>query len=158
MQLAVGCRAGRSYRFYTGAPLWPFGYSGSYTTWAMAWAEHPPSTLTTAELESGVRLAVRLRNTGRVGSAKALLFFVAAELADAKGWAPPRRSLFAIAKAHVAAGGSTDVQVNSSNVRGACAFCTVDTDGAAAVRPGSYTVTVGDGDESAIAPLVLRAT
>ena len=80
MQLAVGCRAGRSYRFYTGAPLWPFAYSGSYTTWAMAWAEHPP-TLTTAELESGVRLAVRLRNTGRVASAKALLFFAAAELA-----------------------------------------------------------------------------
>ena len=67
--------AGRSYRFYTGAPLWPFGYSGSYTTWAMAWAERPLSTLTTAELESGVRLAVRLRNTGRVASAKALLFY-----------------------------------------------------------------------------------
>ena len=29
---------GRSYRFYTGQPLWPFGFSLSYTTWGVAWA------------------------------------------------------------------------------------------------------------------------
>ena len=29
---------GRSYRFYTGTPLWPFGFSLSYTRWSMEWA------------------------------------------------------------------------------------------------------------------------
>ena len=96
-------RQGRSYRFYSGAPLWPFGFSGSYTTWELEWAERLPAELSIATLQGGVGLAVALRNSGRVSSAKALLFFAAVRLAAARGgappaFAPPRRSLFAIAK------------------------------------------------------------
>ena len=174
---------GRSYRFYTGQPLWPFGHSGSYTTWELAWAEHLPSKTTTAGLEAGVELSVTLRNTGRVDSAKALLFFVSVAFtigSDTGGetnhaasarptsipmdlkvappaWKPPLKELFAIKKVFVPAGGSLTVEVSSSNVRGLCAFCTVDGNGDDAVRPGSYTITVGDGSGSDIEPMVTLA-
>jgi hypothetical protein len=73
-------RQGRSYRFYSGAPLWPFGFSGSYTTWELEWAERLPAELSVATLQGGVGLAVALRNSGRVSSAKALR--AAAKLID----------------------------------------------------------------------------
>ena len=31
---------GRTYRFYTGEPLWPFGHSLSYTTWQVGRVYH----------------------------------------------------------------------------------------------------------------------
>ena len=96
-----------------------------------------------------------------LGGCKALLFFVSLELGEegerTLGWAPPIRSLFAVKKVWVPAGRSQLVVVNSTNVRGACAFCTVDEQGVAAVREGSYTITVGDGSDSAVLPMVTTA-
>eukprot|EP01043_Picozoa_sp_COSAG02_P023663 COSAG02_NODE_1269_length_13533_cov_7.935016_18_plen_272_part_00 len=153
---------GRSYRFYSQRPLWPFGYSGSYTTWELGWAKHLPATLSVSELEHGVELAVTLHNSGKVSSAKALLFFASVKLrtgdAVALGWTPPIKMLFAVKKVWVPAGESLLVVVNSTNVRGACAFCTVDEQGMAAVREGSYSITIGDGSDSAVTPMVTRAT
>lgn len=152
---------GRSYRFYSQRPLWPFGYSGSYTTWELAWAKHLPATLSVSELEHGVELAVTLHNTGKVSSAKALLFFASAKLKAgdgvALGWTPPIKTLFAVKKVWVHAGSSSLVVVNSTNIRGTCAFCTVDEQGIAAVREGSYTITIGDGNDSAVTPMITRA-
>ena len=70
---------------------------------------------------------------------------------------PPKKSLFAIAKEHVKAGESVLVAVNSTNMLGACAFCTVDLDGVAAVRPGRYSITIGDGASSIVPPIVTTA-
>ena len=155
--------------FYTGVPLWPFGYSGSYTTWQMAW-EAPllPRALSVGELRAGVLLSLAVRNAGSVDSAKALLFFSSVSLSAGASFRPPRKSLFAVSKVWVPraragqAWGSTlsrvTVRVNSSNLLGACAFCTVDEDGVAAVRPGRYTITVGDASASAVAPAVTTAS
>jgi len=44
---------GRTYRYYTGTPLWPFGWGApSYTTFALAWGGAPPASPTT--LSAGV--------------------------------------------------------------------------------------------------------
>ena len=103
-----------------------------------------------------------LHNSGKVSSAKALLFFASVKLrtgdAVALGWTPPIKMLFAVKKVWVPAGESLLVVVNSTNVRGACAFCTVDEQGMAAVREGSYSITIGDGSDSAVTPMVTRAT
>lgn len=130
---------GRSYRFYQHEPLWPFGFSLSYTSWKLEWAERLPAAVRVGQLEAGVELRVRLSNGGTVSASKALLFFVAVTLLPqpAPLFTPPRKQLFAVAKVHVQARGSRLVAVNSSNVRGMCAFCTVDLGGLAAVRPVS---------------------
>ena len=58
--------------------------------------------------------------------------------------APPRRQLFAMQKVALAPGASADVELASDALAGYCSLCTVDSRGAAAVRPGNYTITVGD--------------
>ena len=99
-------------------------------------------------------LSVSVRNVGAVPSAKALLFFVAVSALRNATFAPPLRSLFAVSKVHVEPGDTATVTVNSSNVPGLCAFCTVDQHGVAAVRAATYTITVGDGAASQIDPMV----
>ena len=56
---------GRSYRFFTGTPLWPFGYSLSYTQWVLSWANQMPKIVSADVLERGVELSVNLTNTGQ---------------------------------------------------------------------------------------------
>ena len=76
---------GRTYRFYDGAkPLWPFGFGLSFASFAFAWREGRGAELhaTTASLRPdasrpGVQLSLGLTNTGKVGAARVVLFFVA---------------------------------------------------------------------------------
>ncbi len=147
---------GRSYRFYKGQPLWPFGHSLSYTTWTLSWATHLPKALSVTTLEAGLELRVNLTNSGAVDASKVLLFFVAVTLPKPEPFAPPKKSLFAVAKHHVKAGRSVVVNINSSNTLGACSFCTVDLEGVAAVRSAAnYTITVGDGASSELPPMTV---
>ena len=44
----------------------------------------------------------------------------------------------------LAPGASADVELASDALAGYCSLCTVDSRGDAAVRPGTYTITVGD--------------
>lgn len=137
--------------------MWPFGFSGSYTTWQMRWRVLLPAEVSVASLERGVDLRLDVFNTGAIDSAKALLFFVTVELDGCLGFTPPHRSLFAVSKVHVAAGESVGAVVNSSNLVGACGLCTVDNNGDAAIRPGKYSITVGDAASSMVDKMVIHA-
>ena len=97
---------GRSYRFYTGTPLWPFGHSLSYTQWVLSWTNPIPKIMSAGALEQGVNLHVNLTNTGVREASKALLFFVAVKFRGGGSFQPPIKSLFAIAKVHLDAGES----------------------------------------------------
>lgn len=138
---------GRSYRFYQKEPLWPFGYSLSYTAWTMNWISTPGRNISVDTLRSGVEFKLQLRNVGHRASGKALLFFVSFEPATPQDYAPPKKSLFGIAKAYLAPGKEMELGLESNNLLGACAFCTVDKDGDSQVRAGAYTITVGHGGQ-----------
>ena len=188
MRPAAGT-TGRTYRFYAGTPLWPFGFGLSYTTFAFAWSSNAAEGrddaaavvhATTASLlptaaTPGVSLSLRLTNSGGVGAAKVILFFVAridgggdVERGDGghgggddgnddggDNAAPPRKTLVSIDKVFLPAHASTTVGVTSGAGAelGYCAFCTVAADGKTRrIEAGTYEVSVGDGASSALTP------
>lgn len=118
----------------------------------VAFASASASTSTAAEAENGEGLSftVTVTNSGaRFASPKVLLFFVAVKSfsnREDQTIMPPKMQLFGFSKVQLHPGQSANVTVTSNNnAIGLCGWCTADTDGAMAVRPGEYSVFVGDG-------------
>jgi len=58
-------KPGRTYRYYTGTPLWPFGWGLSYTTFSLSWSNTTVSLIENAGIEE-VTYKVNVTNTGKV--------------------------------------------------------------------------------------------
>ena len=106
---------GKTYRFYTGVPQWPFGFGLSYTTWGYAW-KHTPRTAQPAKAlarqgqGAGLVFEVVVTNTGGVDAATTVQLYVRqTNVPDA-----PLRQLAGLAKVFVKAGESTDVTINTT--------------------------------------------
>ena len=152
-EMSLRARCGKTYRFYRGGtPLWPFGHSQSYTTWAAEWQTLPPAasrTTAAATAAGGLQFTLSIANTGRVASAKVVLIFVSATrfagAEDAATIVPPLMQLFAVEKVFLHPGQQAAITVSSTNLPGICGWCTADDAGTMRVRAGDYTVFVGDG-------------
>lgn len=139
---------GRTYRFYNGVPLWPFGFGGSYTTFTVAWANgFSPSTPVTVPVGAvdTLTFAVTVTNTGSVfAGSKVVQFYVAAlDVPALAGLVLPRRSLWAMNKVHLKPRETSSRVHAFANASDWCPFCTVDAEGNRAVRAGTYLVTAG---------------
>ena len=148
---------GRTYRFYAEAPLWPFGFGLSYTTWGYTWAAVPGQQQPAATLHGGgggLQFTVELSNTGGTDSAKTVQLYIRqTNVADA-----PRRQLAALAKVFVPAGKTVSVPLNTSAYGNICSFCVVAEDGSSSVPVGTaYTVSIGDGNTDYFAGYTITA-
>jgi len=140
--MAMRAGEGRTYRFYRGRPTFPFAFGLTYASFGLEWAEAPPTARTVAEMERGIAFRVAVRNTGPRAGAKVVAVFVSYHgptVADG-----PRTQLLGLAKVLLLPGASAVAVVESNAVPGHCSFCSVSEAGQSAVRPGRYTVTVGD--------------
>ena len=140
--MAMRAGDGRTYRFYRGRPTFSFAFGLTYTSFGLEWAEAPPTARTVAEMERGIAFRVAVRNTGSRVGAKVVVVFVSYRgptVADG-----PRTQLLGLAKVLLLPGASAVAVVESNAVPGHCSFCSVSEAGQSAVRPGRYTVTVGD--------------
>jgi len=125
---------GRTYRYFKGVPLYPFGYGLSYTTFACADAR-----LSATRLQAGGTLSVSavVRNTGkRAGDevVQAYLDYPGLPLA-------PRHALVGFRRVHLAPGASRRIDFELSPR----ALSSVDAAGVRSVEPGSYRIFVGGG-------------
>ena len=126
---------GRTYRFFAGAPLYPFGLGLSYTSFRLS------SLRVAAEVAVGdsVGIDVDVTNTGaRTGAAVVQVY-----LRHGSATAPtdPLRSLAAFARAELAAGETRTLHLTLSARR----LAIVDDLGRRIVEPGSISIAVGLG-------------
>ena len=138
---------GRTYKWYSGKPVFEFGFGLHYTTFAFGWASAPRRSFSIAQLVAHGRanaafvdlapldtFAVRVRNTGRTTSDYVALLFVS----GAFGPAPhPNKQLVAYTRLHGLAPGKSDVAELTVTLG---AIARADESGVKWVYPGTYTV------------------
>jgi len=133
----------RTYRYFSGTPLYPFGYGRSYSTFAYSGLK-----LDRPALQAGQSLTVEaeVKNTSaRDGDEVAELYVTYPQLAGA-----PLRALRGFTRVHLAAGASTHVSFTVTPRD----LSTVSPQGDRVIAPGEYHLSVGGGQPGTDAPTV----
>ncbi|WP_443749842.1 glycoside hydrolase family 3 C-terminal domain-containing protein [Asticcacaulis solisilvae] len=123
---------GRTYRFFKGDVLYPFGYGLSYTTFAYA---KPMLSATTLAAGKSVKATVSVSNTGKRDSDEVVELYIT-KPGDAAKYA-----LAGFSRVHLKAGETKPVSFTLD----ARALSQVDDKGVRAVVPGAYTISLGGG-------------
>jgi len=126
--------AGRTYRYFAGKPVYPFGYGLSYTSFSYGPLKIQP---TSDGAEQGIRVSTEVRNTGaRAGDEVAQLYL---NFPDVPG--VPRVALRGFQRLSLKPGETRKVMFDLSPRD----LSSVSPDGVRQVAVGSYRVTVGSG-------------
>jgi beta-glucosidase len=134
---------GRTYRYFAGTPLYPFGYGLSYTKFS-----YSKLTLPSAAVEAGKPVAVEatVTNTGaRAGDEVAQLYLEFPAVPGA-----PLRALRGFERVHLEPGASQIVRFELKSRD----LSMVTEAGEPIVAKGAYTVSVGGGQPNTEAPAV----
>ncbi|HXR32748.1 MAG TPA: glycoside hydrolase family 3 C-terminal domain-containing protein [Verrucomicrobiae bacterium] len=138
--------ANRTYRYFTGTPLYPFGYGLSYSKFAYSNVK-----LSGKELRAGDPLNVDadVKNTSQQeGDEVVELYLTFPKLPGA-----PIRALRGFTRVHIRAGETTHVRL-ALNPRD---LSYVNEAGDRIIAPGSYTLSIGGGQPGTAAPVVESA-
>lgn len=118
----------RTYRYMTGEALYPFGYGLSYTSFELTDAN------TEGTPEDGMKLRVRVTNTGAYEGAETVQVYVKSPMKGA-----PNAQLKALKKVSLVPGEAKDVELTLP----AKAFGVYNEDGERVLVPGEYEVYLG---------------
>jgi beta-glucosidase len=131
---------GRTYRYFDGKPLYPFGYGLSYTTFDFSNLKAPH------QVQAGqpIQIEADVRNTGSLAGDEVVEVY----LTQPHGYQTPIHELAAFTRVHLDAGASTHVGLQLEPR----AIAQVDEQGNRVILPGSYTVSVGGGQPGTSAP------
>lgn len=134
---------GRTYRYFTGEPLWPFGYGLSYTTF-----KYSGLSLPTAAIAAGDPLDVTatVTNTGKLAGDEVVQVYL--KFPEVPG--APIRALRGFQRIHLGAGASQKVAFHLERRD----LSMVTDGGDIIVAQGKYTVSVGGGQPGTEAPSV----
>lgn len=132
---------GRTYRYFKGAPVYPFGYGLSYTSFAYAPLKLAPVA---GAPEKGLQVSVELRNTGKLAGDEVAQLYL--QFPDRPG--TPQLALRGFQRIRLAAGERKTVTFNLSPRD----LSSVSPDGERQVIAGQYRVSVGGGQPNTGAP------
>ena len=134
---------GRTYRYFEGTPLYPFGYGLSYTTFSYSGLNGPGAAVAAG---SAANFDVTVTNTGaRAGDEVAELYLEFPKVAGA-----PLRAMRAFQRVHLEAGASQKVHFELQPRD----MSMVTEAGEPIVAEGAYTVSVGGGQPHTSAQVV----
>ncbi|KAF8452797.1 glycoside hydrolase family 3 protein [Boletus edulis BED1] len=141
-----GTSPGRTYKWYTGTPVYPFGYGEHYTTFGFGWSKAPANTYNIQQLVNAGQgatyidtatfdtLAIDVTNTGKVTSDYVALLFASGQY----GPTPyPNKSLVTYTRLHGIAPGSTLTATLPIALR---ALARADVNGNFWLYPATYTL------------------
>jgi beta-glucosidase len=132
---------GRTYRYFQGEPLWPFGYGLSYTKFQYSALTVPPAPIAAGD---PLNIAVTVTNTGAVaGDEVVQLYLKFPDLAGA-----PVRALRGFQRIHLAPQESREVAFHLQPRD----LSMVTEGGDILVAQGRYTVSIGGGQPQTAAP------
>ena len=122
---------GRTYRYFSGKPLWGFGYGLSYTSF-----KYGPLKLSAGTLKAGSPLTatVAVTNMGKIGGDEVVEAYLKTPMPGG-----PRHALVAFERVNIAPGATKDVAL-AIDPR---ALSSVDGHGDRAILPGKYLLSVG---------------
>jgi beta-glucosidase len=122
---------GRTYRYYTGKPLWGFGYGLSYSTF-----KYGPVKLSSTTLKAGepFNATVTVTNTSAVGGDEVVEAYVKTPQEGG-----PIHSLVAFERVNIAPGASKEVTLTIDPR----SISSVDDQGNRSILAGKYTLTLG---------------
>ena len=134
---------GRTYRYFEGQPLYPFGYGLSYSKFAYSNVKLSSSTL---KAGASLQIEVDIRNTSSVaGDEVAQVYLSFPKLPGA-----PIRALRGFERVHIAPGQTQHVRFTLDPRDLSC----VNEAGVRLVAPGAYRIFVGGGQPGTGAPSV----
>ncbi|SHE76542.1 beta-glucosidase [Mariniphaga anaerophila] len=129
---------GRTYRYFSGEPLYPFGYGLSYTTFEYENLQVP------AEIKTGDSLIVKVKvtNTGLLAGEEVVQLYISDEEASTPR---PRLQLEGFERVFLQPGESKVVEMTLSPRQ----FSMIGTDDERIIEPGWVTVSAGGGQPGA---------
>lgn len=139
--MSLSANGGITYQYYTGKPLWPFGYGLSYTTAKLAWVSPAELCGTNSSLDK-LSYVVTVTNKGSVPSDVTVLAFITHRNTTAPE-PLPRRQLFAFCRV-------SDVQPTGPGKNCTLAMAASVVARSGVVFPGDYAVTVELGDGTSL--------
>ncbi|MBV8114606.1 MAG: glycoside hydrolase family 3 C-terminal domain-containing protein, partial [Silvibacterium sp.] len=134
---------GRTYRYFEGTPLYPFGYGLSYTTFSYSNLVLPTSAVTAGQ---PMTAQVTLTNTGKLAGDEVVQLYLS--FPDVKG--APIRALRGFRRVHLDPGQSESVQFELRPRD----LSMVSDAGEPIIPEGKYSVSVGGGQPGTGAPTV----
>ena len=138
--------ANRTYRYFKGEPLFPFGYGLSYTSFVYS---HAAVSSPRVAAEGTEKISVDVSNTGGMAGDEVVeLYLTHPGLAGA-----PLRAMEGFQRIHLAAGQSRTVSFTLHNRQ----LSTVDPNGTRRIMPGKVEVWVGGGEQVSRAGLTRAA-
>lgn len=140
---------GRTYKFYTGQPVFEFGFGLSYTTFSYAW--YNDSTSVSYSIQSLLEnnfdrinilmqsFRVNVTNTGMMDGDDVVLAYIKPPQILREGQSPPIKQLFGFERIHLSVNETKQVffPLNTK------VLFTIDRDGSKWLRPGHYHVLIG---------------